>query len=159
MTVRLKALAIVVACIAALTAPARSDTGQGPLLVIIAPQPDAPVEITNCYAWLSETVYQARVIVSVVFRVRPGSSAAKSVRFAFGAANAFDAPTMFTGTSEGAFAPGVRIDRAHAPIGTVIAMWNYPIAGSDVTKVACGVNDVAFNDGTIWHAPRSTNTP
>jgi len=135
---------------------AEADAGQGALSVVVPAQPNSPVELTTCYAWIVQNSNETRVVVSVVFRVRPASKTATSVRFTFAAGNAFDAPISFTGTSEGSFSPGVRIDRAHAPIGTVIPMWNYPIAGSDVTKVACAVSDVAFADGSIWHAAQST---
>ena len=148
----MRCAAILAALIILSTVPASAARNFSKYAVL--PQPEAPIQITYCQAWITDTdVGNVDYYINSAMTFRDqGDKTATAVRFRLDLYNSFNEHlTSLYGTKEGTFSPDVLIQPRSGIIGTApdfswINIWD------SSTQVLCSVDTVAFSDGTVWRA-------
>ena len=123
----------------------------GELPSALWPQPDAPVHVVGCSAFVTEMRNGANVREHASFEVA-GTRTATAVRIGWAYFDVLGARHVSAALTTGKFSPGVRIDM-HQFRGRV---------GTETKSVTCFAMEAAFEDGTHWRAlpreyPRSAD--
>jgi len=131
-----KRLVLAAAVFASAAAPARAF---GDLPSTIWPQPDAPVHVVGCSAFVERMRNGANVREHGSFEIS-GPRTATAVRIGWAYFDALGGRHVSGGVTTGTFSPGVRID-VH-PFSARV--------GAETKSVTCFAMEAAFEDGTHW---------
>ncbi len=146
----MKRLALTVALFAFAAVPALAF---GELPSALWPQPDAPVRVVGCSAFVHTLRNGTNVREQGSFEI-VGSKTATAVRIGWAYFDALGGRHVSGAVTTGKFSPGARID-VHPFAGRV---------GSETKSVTCFAIEAAFEDGTHWRAsarefPRADEAP
>lgn len=145
-------VAVVLGIVALFSQGARANQ---PLRMAVAPQPNSPIQINDCFGGLSDTdVGNVDYYVNEAVMFTNGSeTTVNAIRFRF------DFYTVFGehlaeryGTDTGTFSPGVLIDHAHNHLGVAVPLWQSINIWPSIAAIVCSVDTVAFSGGQLWHA-------